>query len=69
MLDLSSTTRTNLAIADDAIGLSICDDLRTELDVLPNKTYSWQAFGSIDQNAVRVLDAGVVSILCLEQTS
>lgn len=67
MLPLSGTTRTNIVIAIDAVGISRCDNLRTELDILPGKTYSWQAFGSIDVNAVRVLDGGVGSVLCKEE--
>lgn len=67
MLNLSGTTRTNLAFASDAVGVSKCEDIKTELDYLPTKTYTWQAFGEIDVNAVRVLDGGVMSILCKEE--
>lgn len=67
MLPLTSTQRTNIAFASDAMGKSSNEELKTELDVLPMKTYSWQAFGEIDLNFVRVLDAGVVSILTKDE--
>jgi hypothetical protein len=69
MLPLSSTTRTNFAMASDALGLARVSDIITHLDPLPLKTYTWQAYGEIDVNVVRVLDAGIVTIDCLEQTS
>lgn len=69
MLPLSGTTRTNIVCASDAVGISRCDNLRTELDVLPQKTYIWQAFGSIDVDCVRVRDGGAISVACLEQTT
>jgi len=67
MLALSTTTRTNIAFASNAMGVSKCVDIKTELDYLPQRTYTWQAYAEIDVGAVRVLDGGVMSILCLEQ--
>lgn len=67
ILPLSSTTRTNIAWAPDSVGIGRCDNLMTRLDELPQKTYTWQAYGEIDMNAVRVLDGGVVSIACKEE--
>lgn len=67
LLPLSSTTRTNVVFAADAIGKTSLEELTTELDTLPMKTYSVQAYGEIDLNFVRVLDAGVVSVLCKDE--
>lgn len=68
MLPLSSTTRTNIVAADDAIGLTKVDNLTTEMDRLPQRTYTVQIYGSIDVNCVRVLDGGVMSVLCKEES-
>lgn len=67
ILPISTTTRTNIAWSTDAIGISRISGVRTRLSELPDKTYTWQAYGEIDVNMVRVLDGGVVSILCLEE--
>lgn len=67
MLPLSGTQRTNIVFANDAIGKTSLEELLTEMDKLPLKTYSVQVYGEIDLNFVRVLDAGVMSVLTLDE--
>jgi hypothetical protein len=67
MLPLLSTTRTNIAYCRGAMGKGFCENLVTHLDQLPQITYTWQAYGELDVDCVRILDGLVASILCLEQ--
>jgi|SRR5215471_2775485 len=67
MLQLSGTTRTNIAFHSSAMGVSKNLDIKTELDYLPQRTYTWQAYGEIDLGAVRVLDGGCATIACKDE--
>lgn len=69
MLNLSSTTRSCLAISRSALGFSEVQNLQTFLDVRADKQHSVQARALIDNNAVRVLQNGVVEILVKEEVS
>lgn len=67
VLPLTTTDRSNVVWSPDAIGISRCENLMTRLDELPQRTYTWQAYGEVDVNAVRVLDGGVMLVHALEE--
>ncbi|HEY1268825.1 MAG TPA: phage capsid protein [Candidatus Binatia bacterium] len=67
MLPIVSTTRTCIALATDAVGLSIGLDVQSFMDVLPHKHHALQVRAEIMMAAVRKWDTGVVSIATLEQ--
>ncbi len=67
MLPISGTTRTCIALATDAVGLSIGLDIQSFMDVLPQKHHALQVRAEIMMAAVRKWDTGVVSIATLEQ--
>lgn len=69
MLNLSGTTRSCLAMAKSAMGFSEAAGLETFLDTLPMKQHLTQARAVQDNNAVRVLQNGVVEILAKEELS
>lgn len=69
MLKLSGTTRSCLAIAKTAMGFAETSGMETFLDVLPQKQHLTQARAKIDNNAVRILQNGVVEVLAKEEVS
>lgn len=66
MLPLTSTTRTCIAMHRGAIGLSIGRDIKTYIDVLPQTNHVIQVRAVMAMSAVRVWEAGVVSLDVLE---
>ena len=69
MLNLSSTTRSCLAVGRAALGYSETQGISTFLDVLPQKQHLTQARAVVDCNGVRVMQNGVVEILAKEETA
>ena len=67
MLNLSSTTRSCLAMGRSAMGFTEVQNFQTFLDVLPGKQHTTQARAVQDMNAVRVLQNGVVEILAKDE--
>jgi hypothetical protein len=61
-----STSRFCLAYCRKAMALGIGMDIRTSIDTLPTKNLSVQVYARESLGAVRVEDAGVVEIACLE---
>jgi len=69
MLALSTTTRTCVAFGRASIGLSVNQEIKTFIDILPQKRHSTQVRSEMQMGSVRIWDLGVVSIAALEETS
>jgi hypothetical protein len=57
-----SLDRTCIAFHKRAIGLAIAQDINIEADVLPTKRYAKQIYAEASAGAVRIEEAGVVSV-------
>ena len=65
-LGLASTTRTCFAFTKSAMGLGIGSDVKTKIDVRPDKSYAHQVYLSFVAGATRVQDECVVQVDCTE---
>jgi len=65
-LALASTTRTCFAFTASAMGLGIGADVKTQIDVRPDKSYAHQVYLSFVAGATRVQDECVVEVQCTE---
>ena len=65
-LALASTTRTCFAFTASAMGLGIGADVKTQIDVRPDKSYAHQVYLSFVAGATRVQDECVVQVDCTE---
>jgi len=65
-LALASTTRTCFAFTKSAMGLGIGSDVKTQIDVRPDKSYAHQVYLSFVAGATRVQDECVVEVQCTE---
>ena len=65
-LSLASTTRTCFAFTKSAMGLGIGSDVKTKIDVRPDKSYAHQVYLSFVAGATRVQDECVVQVDCTE---
>lgn len=65
-LSLSSTTRYCYGYLKRAIGLAVGADIKTKMAERADKSFSTQAFGSMDLGAVRIEDAAVIQVACTE---
>lgn len=65
-LTSSGTTRFCLAYAKRAVGLYIPEDVTARVSEIPTRMYSTQLYAEMDLGAVRIEDAGVVQIACVE---
>jgi hypothetical protein len=61
-----STERTIFAFKAGAIVFGVGNDIQTKIDVIPQLDYTTQVFFQMDIGAVRVEDAQVVQIGCIE---
>lgn len=66
MLPLSSTTRTCIFMANDAVGLSIGKDYSIEIDRRPDLRNEIQVYLKMMMSAVRRYEGGVVALSVLE---
>lgn len=64
-LDLSTNTRTNFAWHQDAVGLAVGMEMRTDVNYIGEKT-SWLLNGLFSGGSVVVEDAGVYDVLTYE---
>jgi len=65
-LALASTTRSCFAFTESAMGLGIGSDVKTKIDVRPDKSYAHQVYLSFVAGATRVQDECVVQVDCTE---
>jgi len=65
-LAIASTTRTCFAFTKSAMGLGIGSDVKTKIDVRPDKSYAHQVYLSFVAGATRVQDECVVQVDCTE---
>jgi len=65
-LALASTTRTCFAFTKSAMGLGIGADVKTQIDVRPDKSYAHQVYLSFVAGATRIQDECVVQVDCTE---
>ena len=65
-LAIASTTRTCFAFTASAMGLGIGADVKTQIDVRPDKSYAHQVYLSFVAGATRVQDECVVEVQCTE---
>ena len=65
-LTLASTQRTCFAFTKSAMGLGIGSDIKTQIDVRPDKSYAHQVYLSFVAGATRVQDECVVEVTCTE---
>ena len=65
-LNLASTQRKCFAYTKSAIGLGIGSDVKTKIDVRPDKSYAHQVYLSFVAGATRIQDECVVEVLCTE---
>jgi len=65
-LALASTTRTCFAFTKSAMGLGIGSDVKTQIDVRPDKSYAHQVYLSFVAGATRIQDECVVQVDCTE---
>jgi hypothetical protein len=59
-----ATNRNCFAYQRDCMALAIGNDVEVKVDERKDLSYAWQIFSRFSANALRVDDAGVVSILC-----
>ena len=65
-LALATTTRSCFAFTKGAMGLGIGSDVKTKIDVRPDKSYAHQVYLSFVAGATRVQDECVVQVDCTE---
>lgn len=65
-LALATTTRSCFAFTESAMGLGIGSDVKTKIDVRPDKSYAHQVYLSFVAGATRVQDECVVQVDCTE---
>lgn len=66
MLALSGTTRSCIAMARDAVGLSIGEEMKLEIDKRPDLRNEIQVYLKMLMAATRVFEGGVVQVDALE---
>jgi len=64
-LVLTSTTRKNFAFHKEALGLAIGQDMKTEINYIPEKT-SWLINGIFSAGAIGIDDTGIYEVLAIE---